>query len=398
MKKGIRETSLLLIMFLISLNQYAQDSVIDTLDSHIYNKKQLETLLEKPPCLEGYRPNQSGPLSRLDLPFDTPPDSTFTIERIRIPSDGFLINGWLYLPLGSEKHPLVVLTNGGGDGSRPLKSLSNWLAPILAHCGIAAFVHDKRGTGESEGIFAETRYDDYVTDAGNCAIFLSNHSRIDSANIGVIGGSEGGRIAVLTASRYPIVKFVVSFAGTVVSTVDDRINAQKSWLHSLNLSDTIYKEVLSLHIKSIKAWASNDPVNHKKVNEEISELRKKFDSQILPFTKQEMDSIQEFVAVLPTWYSLPNDYLSELEHFNKKWLAIFGEADQVVPTLASVKNIVYYMSISGNKDYQIAVIPNCGHAPVNIETKRMIRLDNIILNWLNEDVIISNSQCNRCIN
>ena len=171
--------------------------------------------MEKPPCLEGYRPNQSGPLSRLDLTSVTPTDSTFTVERIRIPSDGFLINGWLYLPLGNEKHPLVVLTNGGGDGSRPIKSLSDWLAPILAHCGIAAFVHDKRGTGESEGIFAETIYDDYVTDAGNCAIFLSNHSRIDSANIGVIGGSEGGRIAVLTASRYPIIKFVVSFAGTV---------------------------------------------------------------------------------------------------------------------------------------------------------------------------------------
>jgi hypothetical protein len=137
MKKGRRETSLFLIMFVMSLNQYAQDKVIDTAGSKIINNKQLEILLEKPPCLEGYRTNQSGPLSRIDLPFDTPPDSTFTIERIRIPSDGFLINGWLYLPLGSEKHPLVVLTNGGGDGSRPIKSLSEWLAPILAHCGIA---------------------------------------------------------------------------------------------------------------------------------------------------------------------------------------------------------------------------------------------------------------------
>ena len=41
MKKGRKETSLFLIMFLISLNQYAQDSVIDTLNSHIYTEKQL---------------------------------------------------------------------------------------------------------------------------------------------------------------------------------------------------------------------------------------------------------------------------------------------------------------------------------------------------------------------
>ena len=137
-----------------------------------------------------------------------------------------LINGWLYLPLGEGKFPLVVLTNGGGDGRRPIKSLSDWIAPILAHCGIAAFVHDKRGTGESQGIFVETTYDDYINDAGNCAIYLSKHKKINPDLIGVLGGSEGGRIAVITASRYPIVKFVISFAGTVVSTEEDRLYAQ----------------------------------------------------------------------------------------------------------------------------------------------------------------------------
>jgi len=151
--------------------------------------------------------------------------------------------------------------------------------------------------------------DDYATDAGNCAIFLSNHSRINPSLIGVLGGSEGGRVAVLAACRYPEIKFVVSFAGTVVSSVDDRINAQKGWLQSLNLPDTIYKAVLGLHEKSIRAWASNDPVEFESVNGEIKEMRKIYDSTIIPFTKEEMDSIPAFAVVLPTWYSLPNDHL-----------------------------------------------------------------------------------------
>jgi len=108
---------------------------------------------------------------------------------------------------------------------------------------------------------------------------------------------------------------------------------------------------------------------------------------MLPFTKEEMDSIPDFRAVLPTWYSMPDDYLSELAHFNKKWLAIFGEVDRVVPTEASVKNIIHYMSLSGNRNYNIAVIPECGHAPVNVETKRLIRLDYLVVNWLNDNVI-----------
>jgi hypothetical protein len=45
--------------------------------------------------------------------------------------------------------------------------------------------------------------------------------------------------------------------------------------------------------------------------------------------------------------------------------------------LASVRNIGHYMNLSGSKDCDIAVIPKCGHAPVNIETKRMIRIDNL---------------------
>lgn len=371
------------------IGQQEKPNVTSVLNSNgnIYSEDQLEILLKTPPCLTGYRTNQTGYLSKLDSTEFGTLDTTFTVEKIKVPSEGLMITGWLYLPLGNGKHPLIILTNGGGNNERNIKSLSNWLAPILAHCGIAAFVHDKRGTGESEGEFNKTTYDDYAKDAGNSAIFLSKHSRIDASKIGVFGGSEGGRIAVLAASRFKEINFVVSFAGTVVSSIDDRINAQKGWLLGLKLQDSIFNAVLNIHEKSIRAWASNNPEEHKKVNTEIAEMRMTYERWLLPFTKEEMDSIPDFATVLPTWYSLPNDYLSELEHFNKKWLAIFGRLDQVVPTQASVNNIIHYMSISGNSDYRIAVIPDCGHSPVSVETKRMIRLDNIILNWVNENVL-----------
>ena len=356
-------------------------------ESHILDPVQLEKLLVKPSCLEGYRSNQSGPLSRIDAKTGEKDDSTFTVEKMKIPSDGLMINGWLYLPKKEGKFPLLVLTNGGGDNSRNIKSLSDWIAPVLAHCGFAAFVHDKRGTGESGGVYIETTYDDYIEDAGNCAIFLSKHKNINPDIIGVLGGSEGGRIAVLTASRYPVVKFVISFAGTVVSMEEDRIYAQMGSYKTGGMSDSLIKAITPLWKKSFAAWASNDPSGHIKVNKEIMDARKRYDKDILPFTDEEMENIPDFRSVLPTWKSMPNDYLTELKHFNKKWLAIFGEVDQVVPTRASIENILKFMAISGNKDYSIAVIPKCGHAPVDVETKRMIRIDNMVINWLNDNVI-----------
>jgi hypothetical protein len=45
------------------------------------------------------------------------------------------------------------------------------------------------------------------------------------------------------------------------------------------------------------------------------------------------------------------------------------------------------MAKSRNTEYAIAVIPRCGHAPVDVATRRMIRLDNLIVNWLTDHVL-----------
>ncbi len=355
--------------------------------SRILSAVQLEKLLVQPACLEGYRSNQTGPLSRLDAKEGEKPDSTFSVHKIKISSDGLMITGWLYLPPGDGKFPLIVLTNGGGGDSRRIKSLSDWIAPILAHCGYAAFVHDKRGTGESEGSFVASTYEDFIRDAGNSAIWLSKHPRINPAKIGIMGGSEGGLIAVSAACRYPEIKFVISQAGTVVNGIDDRLNAQlNGMVDSQILTDSLLKLVEPLWIRSFQAWASHDPAEHQKVDLLISEWRNQYPRQLLPFMKREMDSIPGFNMVLPTWNSMGFDYLTELANFTKPWLAIFGEIDRVVPVQASIKNIEHYMNLSKNKDCDIAVIPKCGHSPVNIETKRMIRIDNLMLNWLNENI------------
>lgn len=345
----------------------------------------LEKLLEKPPCLEGYRTHQTGFLSRIDPAGGERIEKTFTMETMKIPSDGVQINGWLYLPLGEGKVPLIVLTNGGGDGSLPIRNLSDWIAPILAHCGIAAFVHDKRGTGGSGGVYADTTYKDYVDDAGNCAIALSKHPRVNPDLVGILGGSEGGRIAILTASRFPIVKFAVSFAGPVTDAVEDRIYAQTGELRRMNIPEAEFPDVLRMHEKSIRAWGSGDVAKMNEVGEEILALRKQ-GRRFLPVTKEETDTDPRFAVFRPTWYSLAADYVTELGRFRKMLLAVYGEEDPVVDARRCVEILVRSMELSGNAHYSIAILPKCGHAPVNTETKRMIRIDYIILNWLRDNV------------
>ena len=172
--------------------------------------------------------------------------------------------------------------------------------------------------------------------------------------------------------------------------VDDRIYAMKGFLNSMNLPDSLFKIALDIHSRSIIAWASNNPNDLLEVDKEIADLDAKFDYDFLPLTKEQADTIPESEEQLSTWRSLKYDYLSELDHFNKKWLAAFGKEDIVVPTEVSVKNIIYYMNLSGNESYNIAIIPDCGHAPTNTKTKRLIRIDNLIINWININILNDN--------
>jgi hypothetical protein len=356
-------------------------------DTFVYSEAELERMMTKPAGMGEYQPSQAGPLRKPDGKGGFTSDSTFTVEKISIRSEGYLITGWLYLPLGDKKCPLIILTNGGGNIVRAIRSFSDFMAPILAHCGYAAYVHDKRGTGESEGDYVRTTYDDYITDAGNCAIYLSKHKRINSEKIGVMGASEGGRVAVIAASRFPVFSFVISQAGTVVSAVDDRMNAQiNGMIDQGTITDSIAALVSPVWRRSFEAWAGNDPEEHVKVDEEIRQLRNTYPRNFIPFTKGEMDSIPEFEIILPTWNSLGADYMTGMEHFKKKWLAIFGAVDRVVPTDESVRNIDHFMKLSGNQNCNVAVIPNMGHVPVDTETKRRIDFDHLIINWLNQNV------------
>jgi len=372
---------------LLAAGGYAQRAAPDY-QGTVLTGSHLETLFRTPQCLEGYRPGQSGPLRRLDAPEGQEPTATYTVEPMKVSSDGLLINGWLYLPEQAGKRPLVVLTNGGGNNPKSIKSVSDFMAPVLAHCGIAAFVHDKRGTGDSQGVYRDTTYDDYVRDAGNAAVFLSKHARVDPALVGVMGASEGGRIAVLAASRYPQVAFALSFAGPVVGMVEDRLYAQLNGLADGGAaSPQLIGEITPLWEKSLAAWASRDQRALEEVDREIPEWRKRYSWTVVPFPTRDLDTRPELERLRPTWRSLSSDYMTELARFRKKWFAMFGAIDRTVPTDASVKNILRYMALSGNKDFAVAVIPRCGHTPVDTQTRERVRFENLALNWISENVV-----------
>lgn len=131
-------------------------------------------------------------------------------EEVRFANGEVTLAGTLFLPSGPPPYPAVVLIQGDGPETR---LNAEPLARLFARHGIAALVYDKRGTGGSSGRWEGARFDDLAGDALAGVEWLRGRDDIDPSRVGLWGGSQGGWIAPLAASRAPQVAFVIVKAG-----------------------------------------------------------------------------------------------------------------------------------------------------------------------------------------
>jgi alpha-beta hydrolase superfamily lysophospholipase len=135
------------------------------------------------------------------------------------------------VPAGVEKPPVALLIAGSGstdhDGNGPqlkpatLKKLSDELAAR----NIATLRYDKRGAGgwkKEFGLPEDFRFKDFVDDAASLVAWLRGSRRF--SKVAVIGHSEGGLVAILTARRVAVDRLVL--LATAARKQGDLLKAQ----------------------------------------------------------------------------------------------------------------------------------------------------------------------------
>jgi uncharacterized protein len=127
----------------------------------------------------------------------------------------------LLMPKGAKPVPIVVLL----QGSEPSSALSDaslqtyFLQHLLPAEGVGAFVYDKRGTGRSGGEYTQ----DYSLLADDAVAALGEARRLAGDRVGRIGyqgGSQGGWVAPLAATRTSV-DFVIVCFGLAVNVIDE---------------------------------------------------------------------------------------------------------------------------------------------------------------------------------
>jgi hypothetical protein len=171
-----------------------------------------------------------------------------------------LIDTVLTIPPDVERPPVALLIAGSGstdhDGNGPqakpatLKKLSEQLVARK----IATLRYDKRGAGGWKPEFGrpeDFRFKDYVDDAAALVNYLRSSGKF--SKVIVVGHSEGGLVAILTARRVPIDRLVLLV--TAARRQGDLLKAQ---LEKKQLAPEIFQPIAKA-IDAITAGQIVDP-------------------------------------------------------------------------------------------------------------------------------------------
>jgi uncharacterized protein len=274
--------------------------------------------------------------------------------------------GRLVLPKGENSVPIVVLVHGAER-----ESAREWYAlqRLLPAESVGAFVYDKRGTGGSGGKYTQ----DFDTLADDAVAAMREAKRIAGTRCGRIGyqgGSQGGWVVPLAATRAPVDFVIVSF-GLAVSVIDE--DQQEVALEMRFKGHTQEEISKALEVASAaealfesgftKGFERFDAVRAKYRNEPwYKDLHGNYTHFILPYTATEIrEKGKDFIFGTPFRY----DPMPTLRAVEAPQLWILGEDDFEAPSAETSRRIKTL--IAGGKPVTLALFPHAEHGMTEYE-------------------------------
>lgn len=178
---------------------------------------------------------QFGEAERRSFEWATLNDMDYQEVSFRNTVQDLELGGMLFIPEGDGPFPAVVIIHGSGTSRRD----NGWyltLTKYLQDSGILVLIPDKRGSEASEGDWRTANFEDLATDTEAAISFLRRQNELNLTGIGIIGLSQGGRIAPLVADRAnEDVAFAVSVSGGALPMFETLVYEEKHNLRNLGM-------------------------------------------------------------------------------------------------------------------------------------------------------------------
>jgi pimeloyl-ACP methyl ester carboxylesterase len=203
-------------------------------------------------------PTQMIEMAREDIASAASRTAAFSIpgdESVQIPSLGFNLAATITRPpSGPAPVPAVILVGGSGPTDRDETvagiPVFGQVARDLVAAGFAVVRYDKRGIGQSGGRAESATIADYAADVRQVLLWLEKQKGIDKERIALVGHSEGGLVAMLTAGRERGKVAALVLLGTPSASGKEVVlEQQKHMLSKMPIDDAQREEKIALQEK-----------------------------------------------------------------------------------------------------------------------------------------------------
>ncbi len=301
-----------------------------------------------------------------------PPQTTgaYLEERVQIEREEVVLAGRMLVPNRPGPHPAVIIIAGGGRGSQ-INYTPRFIATRLARCGLAVLIYDKRGTGLSGGDWIRTTYDDLIDDAVAALRILRSDPRVDARRTGLVGISQGGRLAPEVAVRAGGVAFLAAASPPFVSPRETRLFALGNLFDRRGYPPYLRAPFLALWRDFLSRVADGSPLHP--LDHHRQRLASYLPEALLPPPSSDFERS-------PLYNSLGVDYSESLRSLTAPFLVLYGARDAIIPVQPSLAHL--RRTLPPKARLEVTVVPEVDHAFRYEDARPRYRFEEVILGWV----------------
>lgn len=276
-------------------------------------------------------------------------------EEVRFQNGDLSLAGLWFVPPGEGPFPATVVIRGSGSSDRR----SYWarsIIDVLLEEGVAVLLPDKRGSDGSAGDWRTANFDELAEDALAAVDFVRTRPEVQKDEVGLVGLSQGGKIAPVAASRSDQVAFVIDVVGASTSLIE-----QISWemYHTFReegLEGKILLEALNLQVKAEKfvkgelSWDAYRKELDSALGSSWSTVAEGFPASEDSWQWKFFRGVADFDP-LPFWRKVKQPVL-----------VVYAEDDHNAPAVRSTYLLIRAFMEENHSDWTVRIFPETGHA------------------------------------
>jgi pimeloyl-ACP methyl ester carboxylesterase len=283
--------------------------------------------------------------------------------RVTIPSDRVLLQGEVIVPgrRAGATYPAVLLVHDLGQQdrdeawgvNRPFREL----AEHLALNGYVVLRYDKRGCGESGGVFTHLGLEDLARDVASAGALLAGQREVKGRPVFAVGHGTGGWIATLVAQANPDLFAGLALLATPASRATDWLRAQHRYaLKTLGASPA----EIETRLAAVDKWIEGVDTRRYLVYGDYFGIRG---------ISEDLQAEQHDTPLPPAWLrqAMVHDQPAVLASLRLPVLILAGEADWRVPP-SEGEALAGALAAAGRSDWELHRLPGVNHHLVAVES------------------------------